>query len=134
MGTPSAKVKASPSVPRRELAGPLPRMGDLTAAIGDDGKNDVAAEESPTDPKKGKKSKFGLKMPSTLKRGKFSEVSRACSFVVAVMDFATWRSGAAARCTANRSLSTTELSRCGLSFMLLEVQNVWFSAVYYSKL
>ena len=56
-------------------------MGDLAAAIGGEKDGDVAAtaaqnaqNSSPGDAKKAKKTKFGLKMPSTLKRGKFAEV------------------------------------------------------------
>lgn len=39
-------------------------------------KDDIGAQNSPVETNKAKKSKFSLKMPSSFRRGKLSEVSR----------------------------------------------------------
>lgn len=73
----SANIDVSPSVPPGGVGVSLPRVDAFSAESGGGGKDGVAAPNSSTEAKKAKKSKFGLKMPSTLKRGKFSEVSSA---------------------------------------------------------
>lgn len=78
-----AKAHVSLAARPGGVAGSIPRMGDLSAAAAaasGGGKDDMTGQESSIEAKKAKKSKFGLKMPSTLKRGKLSEVSSGRRF------------------------------------------------------
>lgn len=71
VGTPSASVGVRLLVPPPGgVGGFVPLVADVSA------ESFGAAQDSSIEAKKGKKGKFGLKMPSTFKRGKFSEVSR----------------------------------------------------------